>query len=378
MRLAIAARRVKGLSGAVRLILAEAAAATAAGWEVDIFAEKIDGAAVRAVGAVPHPMIRWPWGSWLKRRFFAELASRMVRSANIVHGHGDIFDQDILSLHNCVHAAHEALTGLPLPESDAGGRFHALQLSGRHFQILIANSQIMKDDVIRRFQVPKEMIEVVYPGFDQRRFSFTDRARLGANLRAELGLSSEALLFGLVSSGDFEKRGLPSFLRAFALISRKIPGVHALIVGKESRPGRYLHLASQLDIADRVFFRQPQVDVERFYHALNVYVHAAPWEEFGMTILEALACGVPVIAGARAGAAELLAGEARVFVLDELSPDALAAAMEQLACQPDLRARLAALAPTFASTHTLETYGHAVVALHERLAIKSLPPTSPH
>jgi UDP-glucose:(heptosyl)LPS alpha-1,3-glucosyltransferase len=231
-RLALASRRVKGLSGAVRLILEEARAAAAAGWDVDVYSEKIDAEAVSAAGAKPLQIARWPWGSWVKRRAFATLAGRAARGHDVIHGHGDLLEQDLLSLHNCVHAAFEATTGRPLPESDAVGRLHAIQLTEGRFKLLAANSKLMKDDVVRRFGVPQEKTEVVYPGFDPKRFRPVDRALLGAGLRAELGLAAGQPLFGLITSGDFEKRGLTPFLRAFAAVAREVPTARALVVGR--------------------------------------------------------------------------------------------------------------------------------------------------
>ncbi|MBI3564447.1 MAG: glycosyltransferase family 4 protein [Elusimicrobia bacterium] len=369
-RLALAARRVEGLSGAVRLILAEARAASDAGWDVTVLAERLDEGAVRAAGAVPRKVRGWPWGSWLKRRAFAAAAGRAAAGFDLVHGHGDLLDQDILSLHNCVHAAREAATGAPLPASDAVGRMHALQLSGRRFRLLAANSELMKADVVRRFGVPAGSVEVVYPGFDERRFRAADRFPLGGSLRRELGLTVDQPLFGLVTSGDFEKRGLAPFLRAFAAVVRAVPTARALVVGKETRPGPYRALAAELGVADKVVFRPPEAEVERLYHALDAYVHAARWEEFGMTVLEALACGVPVVAGEKVGAAELLAGEARRFVLGEPSPEALAAAMLALARDPGLRARLGTEAPAAAAPYTLAAHGARVLSFYERLRKK--------
>ena len=369
-RLALVSRRVEGLSGAVRLILEEARAASDAGWTVDVYSEKLDPAAVRIAGARPHRVPRWRWGSWLKRRIFAALAGRAARGHDIVHGHGDLLEQDLLSLHNCVHAAHEAAGGGPLPARDAVGRLHALQLSPRRFRLLAANSRLMKDDVMRRFGVPGELIEIVYPGFDPARFRPADRARLGAGLRRELGLTVDQPLFGLITSGDFEKRGVAPFLKAFAKVVAEVPTARALIVGKETRPGPYLKLATELRITDKVFFREPISEVERLYHSIDIYVHAARWEEFGMTALEAMACGVPVISGAKVGASELLDGQSREFVLDDLSPAALAGAMGRLAKDPALRARLSRSAVAAAAPYTLAAHGRAVLALYERLLKK--------
>jgi UDP-glucose:(heptosyl)LPS alpha-1,3-glucosyltransferase len=367
---AIASRRVKGLSGAVRLILEEARTAAAAGWQADVYSEKIDDEAVRAAGANPHSIARWPWGSYVKRRSFAAFAGRAARGHDVIHGHGDLLEQDLMSLHNCVHAAYEAMTGRPLPATDAVGRIHAQQLTERRFRLLAANSKLMKDDVVRRFGVPPELVEVVYPGFDPKRFRPEDRPLLGVALRAELGLAADQPLFGLITSGDFEKRGLTPFLKAFAAVAREVPAARALVVGREARPGPYLKLAEELGVGGKVTFRAPIPDVEVLYHALDAYVHAAKWEEFGMTVLEALACGVPTIMGDKVGAAEVLRGEPREFVLGDLSPGPLAAAMLRLARDPAARARLAAAGPEAAAPYVLAAHGRSVLALYERLVKK--------
>lgn len=366
-RVAVAARRVEGLSGAARMIIEQARRLAARDWEVHVFAEKLDKTALLAAGATPHWVPAWPWGSWLKRRAFAAAAGGMTKGFDLVHGHGDLLEQDVLSLHNCVHAAHEAVHASPLPAMDAVGRMHALQLSGRRFRVLVANSSLMKDDVTRRFGVSAERVEVIYPGFDSCRFSPGGREDARAPMRAALGVKTGGLLYGLVTSGDFEKRGLKAFLHAFAAVARKLPEARALVVGKESRPGPYLALARDLGIYDRVVFREPIADVQRFYHALDAYVHPARWEEFGMSVLEALACGLPVITGASVGAAELLKGEPRDCVLADPSGESLANAMLALA-DPTRRARLGALGPAAALPCTWDRNASALLNLYERLA----------
>jgi UDP-glucose:(heptosyl)LPS alpha-1,3-glucosyltransferase len=336
-------------------------------WEVHVFAEKLDKKALLEAGAMPHKVPAWPWGSWLKRRAFAAAAGRMTKGFDLVHGHGDLLDQDILSLHNCVHAAHERIFNSPLPASDAVGRMHALQLTERRFRVLVANSNLMKDDVTRRFGVPADAVEVIYPGFDSCRFNAGGRADFGAAMRAELQIKDSETLYGLVTSGDFEKRGLKPFLRAFAAVAKKIPGARALVVGKETRLGPYTALAKELGVADRVAFREPIADVWRFYHALDVYVHPAKWEEFGMSVLEALACGLPVITGASVGAAELLKGEQREFVLQDPATGELEKAMLAFA-DPSLRARVGALGPASALPCAWDRGAAALLALYDRAA----------
>ena len=365
-RVAVAARRVEGLSGAARMIVEHARRLSRGDWEVHVFAEKLDRKALLEAGATPHWVPAWPWGSWMKRRAFAAAAEGMTRKFDLVHGHGDLLDQDVLSLHNCVHAAHEALHQRPLPESDAVGRMHSLQLSQGRFRALVANSKLMKDDVTRRFGVPAEKVTVIHPGFDSCRFNPGGREDFRPATRAELGVGPGELLYGLVTSGDFEKRGLKPFLRAFAAVARRRPEARALVVGKESRPGPYLALARELGIADRVVFRDPIPEVWRFYHALDVYVHPAKWEEFGMSVLEALACGLPVVTGASVGAAELLKGEARGFVLADPSGEALESAMLALS-DAGARARVGASGPAAALPCAWDRGASALLGLYESL-----------
>ncbi len=107
-------------------------------------------------------------------------------------------------------------------------------------------------------------------------------------------------------------------------------------------------------------FRAPIPDVEVLYHALDVYVHAAKWEEFGMTVLEALACGVPTITGEQGRRGGDARRGMREFVLDDLTPEALAAALLRLARDPDQRARAAAAGPRAAAPYTLAAHGRTV------------------
>lgn len=366
-RLAVAARRVEGLSGAARMIVEHARRFAKAGWDVHVFGARLDAPAISAAGATPNLVLSWPWGSWWKRASFAHMAARGAKGFDLVHGHGDLLAQDVMSLHNCVHAAHEAVHGSSLPEDDATGRLHSLQLRERRFRALVCNSGLMKDDVMRRFGVPAGLIEVVHPGYDPERFKPSDRERLGRPLRAELGLKEGEVLVGLVTSGDFEKRGLPAFLRGFAAAAKSRPGLRALVVGKETRPGPYKELAAELGVAGKVLWRDPSPDVERLYHALDVYVHAARWEEFGMSVLEALACGLPVLSGPKVGATELMTGALRDGVLDEPSPAPLAAALGRLADDAGKRASLGALGPAAAAPAAWDRSAAALLALYERL-----------
>src|SRR5579862_9404102 len=108
---AIICRKVRVHNGTPRAVLEHARRLTGRQWSVHIIGDDLDGAAIREAGAVPRLIPTWLWPSFLRAKFFSYQVQRLVLSEHfdLVHGHGDSFAQDVLSLHNCVHAAHEAI-----------------------------------------------------------------------------------------------------------------------------------------------------------------------------------------------------------------------------------------------------------------------------
>ncbi len=344
-RLAVASRIVDGVTGTTTTILEHTRRLAALGWEVHVFGEAVDEKRIVQAGGVARRVVGFPWGSYVKRRLFSWQFSRAMRgqSYDIVWGHGDTLEQDVLSLHNCVHLAHEEIRGEPLPEGSGVGKLHAEILSGRKFKILIANSELMKADAVSRFGIPPESVRVIHPGFNPSRFRPQDWP-LGAPLRRELGLAEGEILLGLVTSGDFVKRGVGLLLRAVGGLRPELRDkLHVLIVGREKDLEPYRRLAGEAGLGERARFLAPRPEVERIYHALDLMVHPALFEEFGQSVQEAMACGVPVVTSERVGAAELLARdcEARRRLMPRSTEEGVRAALENALGDPALRRRLA-------------------------------------
>jgi glycosyltransferase involved in cell wall biosynthesis len=124
-----------------------------------------------------------------------------------------------------------------------------------------------------------------------------------------------------------------------------------LLVGGETREpdpartpeiGELQRLATELGIADRVRFAgKQQPDVLRyFYSAGDVAVTTPHYEPFGLTPLEAMACGRPVIGSAVGGITYTIADGETGFLVPPRDPEALAACLQRLLAQPELRARM--------------------------------------
>lgn len=130
---------------------------------------------------------------------------------------------------------------------------------------------------------------------------FNSEARLARRLvsRQSMKLDNCDFVFLLIGN-DWKNKGLDQLLRALAII--EFP-VRLLVVGKDD-PGLYQSALRQLRLEDSVRFLAPSADVLSFYAAADAYAAPSLEDAFGLPILEAMACGLPVIASVQAGASE--------------------------------------------------------------------------
>ncbi len=366
-RAAIVCRIINPLSGAGIMILEHARRLSQTGWEVDILCRQADRFALKEAGATMKKIQAWPWGSFLKRLSFARMADRAVHDYSIVHGHGDHFRQDVLNIHNSVHAANEAIYGQPLSPKSAVGRIHERIFKEGKFKFLIANSQMMRKDMISRWKLDPEKIRVIYCGIRLEKFPLEDRMRKRAPQRQELGFSEQDIVFGLVASGDFKKRGVDLFIRALGKLSSN-KKIKAIIVGKENHIGIYQDMANAVGMKERLRFLKPITNVENYYHAIDVFVYPARYEEFGIGVLEAMACGLPIICADSVGAAELFGKKTRKFLFSHpCDIEELAGKMTSLAEDESLRRALGEGAGGIGKTRGWDQNFSEISALYESI-----------
>ncbi|WP_145107924.1 glycosyltransferase family 4 protein [Cereibacter sediminicola] len=210
--------------------------------------------------------------------------------------------------------------------------------------------------------------EVILHGIDTDTFRPGDRAEV----RARLGLP-EAVLVGCYGRIRAQK-GTDVFVHAMMRLLPDRPGVAAVVMGRAVGEHQAFLDAlkaevAQAGLAERILFR-PEVTVDRmpdWYRALDLYVAPQRWEGFGLTPLEAMACGVPVVATRVGAFEELLSGETGRLV----PPGDLEAMVSEVAAMLDdgpMRARMAraARARTLAGFR-IEDEAAALVALYRRL-----------
>lgn len=328
-------RNAAQMTGSLAIVLALAKRFRSLGWTVDVLGEKVHAALFAETGAhvfrtLPMPLIK----GYRRRRAFAWQCDRLLRRRkyDLVIGHGDALHQDVLFLHNLIHRAHELIPGGTAGRLASAGRFHEDILTRGSFRICIVNSELMRLDLVSRFGIPPERVHVVYPGYDPNRFhpeDQDDQAYIRRLIRGQLGIADDCVLLGMVTSGDFRKRGLSVLLETYSktraeLAARCEPKIQSalLVVGKD-RADHYQEQIRSLGLGSDVHFLPPRTDVENLFRALDIFVYPAFIEEFGLVVEEAMACGIPVVTTHRVGAAELMGDDPLVApepTVEELVP----------------------------------------------------------
>jgi UDP-glucose:(heptosyl)LPS alpha-1,3-glucosyltransferase len=123
-------------------------------------------------------------------------------------------------------------------------------------------------------------------------------------VRKQWGIPSNAPVVLFVGSG-FRRKGLDRLFKAWS--SPRLKGAYLLVVGDDAQRRRY-RVRAETEANGRVVFAGRRGDVEAYYGAADLVALPAVQEAFGNVVLEALACGLPVIVSKAVGASELLRG----------------------------------------------------------------------
>ena len=142
--------------------------------------------------------------------------------------------------------------------------------------------------------------------------------------------------------------GIDLLLEAFAGLRQRLPTLacRLLIVGDGPQRADLQSLAIRLGIADAVHFAGPvpHWDVPGFLHQLDVYVAPSRQESFGVAVVEAMACGLPVLVSDAGGLPEVVQHGSSGLVVRAGDVAALTHGLQRLVVDADLRSRLAAAA----------------------------------
>jgi glycosyltransferase involved in cell wall biosynthesis len=202
----------------------------------------------------------------------------------------------------------------------------------RRARVVLTSSRFSRDRLVEIVGLPEERVVVVLPGVDATRFQPVSRERIEAT-RHQYALPGEYLL--AVGSRS-PRKNLSVLDRAWRLIRPRHPRLGLVIVGEQTHTAPQDRLGGGSRHSDLRFLgRVPDADLPALYGGASAFVYPSLYEGFGLPVLEAMACGTPVIASNRAGVPEAV-GEAGLLVEPE-DADRLALAIEEVLCDAERR-----------------------------------------
>jgi glycosyltransferase involved in cell wall biosynthesis len=209
-----------------------------------------------------------------------------------------------------------------------------MKASVRLAERIVTDSEFSKSDIVRYLNADPAKIDVIYPGIDPKFKPVTDTAQL-KSVHTKFRIDSDYILY----TGIYKlRKNHAGLLRAFQRF-RKNGGRAQLVIAGPMNEGEpeLRRLAAELDIAENVVFTGfvNDSDLPALYSGARVYACPSLYEGFGFTVLEAMACGVPVVSSSATSLSEV-AGDA-VLYSDPSNPEEFAASLHRVFTDAALR-----------------------------------------
>lgn len=227
---------------------------------------------------------------------------------------------------------------------------------------VICNAEMVKQEIIQNFNVPADKISVIYNSIDHHNFTpGTELNRINIRNKLSIPVTSPCLIF--VGSG-FERKGLSAAIQAIANTE-----YYLLVIGKDKKSSQYEALAKTLGCHDRIRFLGMQSETLPYYQASDGLLLPTLYDPFPNVILEALACGLPVITSKTCGGAEFINQGQEGYVCDALDIDGLKEAIAALPKAADNK-RMSEAARARIMDYTPENLSRSLINLYEKVLQK--------
>ncbi|MHB1157092.1 MAG: N-acetyl-alpha-D-glucosaminyl L-malate synthase BshA [Phycisphaerales bacterium] len=306
MKIAITCHPTQGGSGVVATELAMALAQR--GHEVHVVAyerpfrlHELPGVTFHRVNVSDYPLFRYPPHDLCLANKLAEVA--VEHDLDIIHAHyavphavSAMLARDMLCVCErkvkvvaTVHGTDITLTGSH-KDFYRVCRYAMMRCDG-----LTAVSGWLRDKTMAAFDLPTPP-EVIPNFVDCDRF--TSRGRVGWPVDGK---------FRILHASNFRPvKRVFDIVRVFQKIRERLHGAELVMVGDGPERGGAQELAGELGICGAVRFVGAQVDIEQMYREAHLFLLLSDYESFGLSALEAMACGTPVVASKAGGLVEVV------------------------------------------------------------------------
>jgi len=301
-----------------------------------------DGVLIHRVDFIDRPLLRAP-SFWLGLRGTFRRIEQELAGFDIIHGNGTSdfslgrgFTGKIPRVITVHHLARDVVDILRPSVfnriRDVGGEVGlAPFIEGACIQRadkIIAVSEYTKAKLVSIYNVPCNKISVIYNGWEEKNFAFSQKEKDGVRDKYNIIKDKPIVLF--VGRVDDKRKGLDILLRAFKIVLSKMDA--SLVVAGSGNRKPYKALLSSLGITSQVIFTGfvDNATLAKLYLICDIFVCPSRLEGFGLTILDAMAAGKPVVATKVGAIPEIVRDKENGFLVESDNKDELALAITQL------------------------------------------------
>lgn len=215
---------------------------------------------------------------------------------------------------------------------------------------IVAVGEAVRSALIHNEGLPARRVDVIYNGIPIERFdrSFSPEER--ADARREMGLEADDLALIQVARLDFLKDH-PTALRTLHRLTDRLPSARLVLVGEGPEEPAIRALIAELGLEERIRMLGLRKDVPRLLAGADVAVLTSISEGIPLTLIEAMAAGLPVVSTNVGGAAEVVVDRQTGLLAPSGDAAALGDAIASLAADPEARHRMGALGRQRARDH---------------------------
>jgi glycosyltransferase involved in cell wall biosynthesis len=218
--------------------------------------------------------------------------------------------------------------------------------------LIVANSEAFRQDFLEVFPRFRNKTAFIHNGIDWNEIHPVGRP-----------VPTRDRAYILCVAAHNVKKAIDVLLKAFSRVAGTFPDVQLILVGDGPLRGELEQLASELQLHDRVVFAgaKDRAEVVEMLHGCRIFALPSRSEPFGIAVVEAMACGKPVIGTRTGGIPEIIDDGEDGLLVEPDNPDQLAEAILRLLSDASLRERMSARGPSkvrskFLWEHTASSY----------------------
>ncbi len=347
------------------------------GHEVHVYSFSIDPA---EKGFIHHPL-RQPAFNMFRRHAFAMRAREelLKESFDIIHGFGKSVYMDVFRPGGGVHKAwmrHELRAtdgamgrlGARLRQATSLDQRLVLRLERRQFgpggrHEIVAVSKLVRDEILTWYGCEPERIHVVHNGANLEKFTLEKVRALRGPVRRRLGLDEDEVML-LFLGHNYKRKGLHALIRALPLLKGK--GRFRLVVVGKGRRAVCDRIAAGLGVSDLIQYAGSTDAPEEFYAAADIFCFPSYYDPCANVVLEALACGLPVITSTTNGSGEILTAGREGYAIDPDDTECMARYIGEF-FPPERRREASRAARALAEARPIERNFREILAVYQKV-----------